>query len=99
MLVALLAVVAALSGCGPQRDATLAVAHARRRSPTVVELRTECADHVRVSLGRAPDGKPEVTVTGRPRLGRCQPSVLVHLQSDHLVDGATSMAFEVRPAR
>src|SRR4051794_11309107 len=92
---AVVVLVGGLGGCGPDHDAALAIVHARRRSPTTVELRTECADHLRLDVRRRPGHKPEVTIWGRPRVGRCQPLLRVRLRSDQLVDGATSMAVDV----
>ena len=77
---------AVLAGCGDDGETSLAIQHARRRDARHVELRTECATKVRVEVTRAAGRKPEVEIWGHPKVGRCQPSVVIRVRTDQLTD-------------
>lgn len=72
-------------------------------------LVTECADHVEVEVGRDAGGSdlPQITVWGRPRVGRCDAGAAVslppaafratdgHPPLTQVVDGATSQVVDL----
>ena len=74
-------------------------------------LKVECADHVTVEVRPDPSGSglPEVTVWGRPRVGRCHPDATFgggvgpridpHNPTPHprkIIDGATSQVVSLQ---
>lgn len=89
---------AALTGCGTQQGRTaLAITSARRTAGRVV-LRVECADQLTVERGRDASGSDlvQVTVWGRPRVGRCRPALVLRgLPGDAFVDGTTSQVVHI----
>ncbi|MGI8755309.1 MAG: hypothetical protein ACR2MB_05510 [Acidimicrobiales bacterium] len=90
-----------LVSCGLHQGRTaLAIQSARRPNATVL-LKVECADDIEIDEGPDPAGSglEQVTVSGRPRVGRCHPSIgLNDLGGDRFVDGATGQVVEVSPS-
>ena len=90
----------ALAGCGGSEGrASLAVDGARRDGRLVI-VTTECADHLAVEVRPDPAGSGlvEVSLWGRPRLGRCQASTAVDgIPADQpkLVDAATGQVVDI----
>ena len=101
--VALVLAAGSLTGCGLHQGRTaLAIQSATRLTGGVVVYRVECATDVAVSFSRDHGGSDlgEVTITGRPKVGRCHPEVGDPEQCcNTFVDGATSQVVHVRLAR
>ncbi|MFN8017760.1 MAG: hypothetical protein U0P45_06525 [Acidimicrobiales bacterium] len=83
-----------------EQRVALAIHEAVRPHGTVI-FTVECATDIEVR--QAPDpagsGLTQVTVWGRPKVGRCDPSDLAadnDLSSDTFVDGATSQVVHVQ---
>lgn len=96
---------APLTGCGtdPGRTA-LAIEATRWADDGTLVVATECARHLEAEVGRDHGGSDllQVTVWGRPEVGRCEPEVTVTLPRDatgrlpaKIVDGTTSMVVDL----
>lgn len=98
-----LAVVVAgvLGGCGRPDEAgtALAITDPDWSATGRFVGRVECADHVavRVEPGAGVEGVPLVTATGRPKLGRCRPTVVVDLPTGttRIEDAATGTVVDL----
>jgi hypothetical protein len=111
--VATVAAVAASDGYGADSgEAALAIHGAHPVGSTAtVQLEVECADHVRVEIRDDPEGSglDQITVWGRPRVGRCTPAEAAVSTLElarraaargqqapaKFVDGATSQVVEI----
>ena len=66
-----------------------------------IQLQVECATDVEVVIGKDHGGSdlPEITVWGRPKVGRCHPeeaaTTLGPNRTDKIVDGATSQVVTI----
>ncbi|HWJ97802.1 MAG TPA: hypothetical protein VNQ33_06550 [Acidimicrobiales bacterium] len=113
LAVVTVAVVGITGGYGADADeAALAIRGTRTVGFSAdLQLDVECADHVRVEIRDDPEGSglDQVTVWGRPRVGRCTPAdaMVNTLELDRraadrgqepptkFVDGATSQVVEI----
>ena len=103
--VAALSAAAWLSACGgPAPRTALAIEDAHWTARGTLVVTTECADDVEVEVGADHGGSDlmEVTLWGRPRVGRCRPSLEVPLdpgvratRPSQVVDGTTSMVVDI----
>lgn len=89
-----------LAGCGGDDGRTaLAIDRAEVVDGGIVLL-GECADRLEADVSPDPGGSglTQVTLWGRPRIGRCRARLQVDLVSapDKIVDGATSMVISVQ---
>ena len=86
----------------PGNRTALAIDGATWLGPTRISVGTECAMDLVVTVGADHGGSdlPEVTIWGRPRAGRCHPTVTVRLprRTAKIVDGTTSEVITL-PAR
>lgn len=103
-LVALAALVAAATaisaGCSADHQRTALAIDEIVVHATTVRATTECADDVTAEVRPDPKGSGllEVSLWGRPKVGRCHPSVdLDDVPTDtaKVVDGATSQVIDV----
>ncbi len=90
------------AGCGADEGRTaLAVRSARWSERGDLVLTVECAelDTVDVEPGAGVDDLPLVTIWGRPKFGRCAPSVAVALPSGttSIDDAATALVVDLPP--
>jgi hypothetical protein len=94
-----------LTGCGtdPGRTA-LAIEATRWAEDGTLVVATECARLLEAEVGRDHGGSdlPQVTVWGRPEVGRCEPEVVVTVPRDaagglptKIVDGTTAMVVDL----
>lgn len=94
-----------LTGCGadPGRTA-LAIEGTRWATDGTLVVTTECAGRLEAEVGPDHGGSdlPQVTVWGRPEVGRCVAEVTVTLARDtagrlpaKIVDGTTSMVLDL----
>ena len=100
-----LTVLVAASGCGANGDRTaLAFTHPRWNDAGDLVVSTECATDLSVEVGTDHGGSDlwEVTVWGRPAMGRCRPAIEVKLPVEartarppKVVDGTTSMVVDL----
>jgi hypothetical protein len=104
---ALAALVAAgsalITGCGGGEERVALAIDEARRSGGTVELSTECASSLEVQVRPDPAGSglAQVSLWGRPELGRCTATIaLDELPADatKLVDATTSQVVEIQPA-
>ena len=106
LLVALLvAPSSAVAACGTDTGRTaLAIERTRWTDDDTLVVSTECARDLEVEVGADHGGSDltEVTVWGRPEVGRCHPEVAVTLPPDpagrpptKILDGTTSMVVEL----
>lgn len=89
-----------LGGCGVDEERTaLAVESTSWRAPGRLEVTTECADDLRVlvQVDPAGTGLTQVTLGGRPRVGRCETSAVVDVPADarRIVDGTTGFMVDL----
>lgn len=85
--------------CGDEPRTSLAIAEARRVGDQVV-VTTECAVGVEAEVRPDPAGSGlvQVSLWGRPEVGRCEPEVVLDdLPADalKLVDAATSQVVDI----
>lgn len=98
---AALASAAALApaGCSADAPRTALAIRSAEMKPGGLRVTTECATDLEVESGPDHGGSDllEITVWGRPRMGRCHPSVLVEVPPDQttFVDGTTSTVVDV----
>jgi hypothetical protein len=99
VLVVALTALSGLAGCGRDEDRVALAIDRATVTGSVVTVRTECAaiDQVAVRPDPAGSGRPEITVWGRPKVGRCHPSarVTVDGRPDKVVDGATGFVVDL----
>jgi hypothetical protein len=105
LVAGLIAPASALAACGTETGRTaLAIERTRWAGDGTLVVSTECARDLEVEVGADHGGSDltEVTVWGRPEVGRCGPEVAVALPRDpagrpatKIVDGATSMVVDL----
>ena len=103
LAVAATAVVAALSlaGCGGGEErVALAITETEWVDGTRLVVRTECADIDEATFTPGEGDQPAtMTIWGAPKLGTCQPQIVVPVASGtaKVVDAATSQVVELPP--
>lgn len=103
-LVVVAGIAGLLGGCGRPDEASTALAleDPTWAGPERVIGFVECAEDVRVRVepGAGVEGLPLVTVSGRPKLGRCRPAVVVDVPAGttRLEDAASGTVVDL-PAR
>ena len=100
MVGALLGAGVAMTGCASKEGRTaLAIEHTSRSADGALTVSTECADIDEVVVTADHGGSPlaEVTVWGRPKLGKCKSRIEVSVEASQsqIVDGATSMVVDL----
>lgn len=100
LVVAALAVT--LAGCGGDEERVALAIDEARRTGDGVELSTECASSLEVQVRPDPAGSGlvQVSLWGRPELGRCAATIAldeVPADATKLVDAATSQVVDIRP--
>lgn len=101
VLVVALGASALLGACGGGEDRVALAVDEARRTGDVVVVSTECADEVRAELRPDPQGSGlvQVSLWGRPQVGRCQPTTTIEVPVDQtkLVDAATGQVVDIEP--
>jgi hypothetical protein len=99
ILLTAVAAASALTGCGSDGRTALAIDEVTWHGPGALRITTECSTEVEVEVGvdHGGSGLPEVTVWGRPSIGRCRPAVTVRVPrgTTRIVDGTTSLVIDL----
>ena len=90
-----------LGSCSRNPRTALAITATSWVGPDLV-VTTECATEVDADVGvdSGGSGLTEVTLWGKPALGRCSPTIEVSLPpgTSRIVDGTTSTVIDLEPA-